>query len=48
MTDLSYLFSGIECNTDISKWNVANVVNMSHMFFNASSWNTAKVTKGVS
>jgi hypothetical protein len=50
ITDFSYLFSGIECNTDISKWSVANAVNMSHMFFNAStfninvgSWSTAKV-----
>ena len=52
LTDLSGLFSGNvtrKFNGDISKWNVSNVTNMSHMFEkskfngNISNWNVSNV-----
>ncbi len=52
LTDLSGLFSGNvtrKFNGDISKWNVSNVTNMSHMFekskfnVNISNWNVSNV-----
>ena len=39
VTDMSYLFSGMNFNDDISNWDVSNVTNMNNMFVNASSFN---------
>jgi surface protein len=47
--DMSHLFSELDFDGDISKWNVSNVVDMSFMFkgccFNSdiSKWNVSKV-----
>ena len=51
ITDMSYLFSYINFNGDISHWDVSNVTNMHGMFcgcnkFNKdiSKWNVSNVT----
>jgi surface protein len=48
---MSYMFYMSEFNGDISKWNVSNIENMSHMFeFNykfqgdISKWKVSNVT----
>ena len=49
ITDMSYLFSELDFNGDISNWNVSNVNNMAGMFncskFNGdiSKWNVSNV-----
>lgn len=49
ITDMSYLFTSMKFNGDISKWNVSNVKNMSFMFKNSkfngdiSQWNVSNV-----
>ena len=49
VTDMSYLFFGLDFNGDISKWDVSHVTNMDSMFawtpFNGdiSKWKTSKV-----
>ena len=53
ITDMSHLFDDIENrNFDVSKWDVSNVENMSHMFYGYSkfegkgleNWNVGNVT----
>ena len=39
ITDMSYLFSVLDFNGDISKWDVSNVTNMSNMFYRCESFN---------
>ena len=39
ITDMSFLFEGVDFNGDISKWNVLKVTNMSNMFFGCESFN---------
>ena len=39
ITDMSYLFEGINFNGDISDWDVSNVTNMEYMFFGCYSFN---------
>ena len=36
---MSYLFSNLKFNEDISKWNVSNVTNMNRMFRSTKSFN---------
>ena len=50
ITDMTELFSLSDFNGDISKWNVSNVENMKHLFFNTklfngdiSNWDVSKV-----
>lgn len=51
VTDMSFLFEGLEFNGDISKWNVSNVTTMEGMFakshFNGdiSHWEVGQVLK---
>ena len=51
ITDMSYLFSYINFNGDISMWDVSNVTNMGYMFYDCKSfnkdisqWDVSKVT----
>ena len=51
ITDMSYLFSYINFNGDISMWDVSNVANMAYMFYDCKSfnkdisqWDVSKVT----
>ena len=51
ITDMSYLFAGLDFNGNISNWDVSNVTNMLAMFswcenFNQdiSNWNVSNVT----
>ena len=51
ITDMSYLFEGVDFNGDISKWDVSNVTNMKGMFFgnenfnqDISRWDVSNVT----
>ena len=39
ITDMSYLFEGINFNGDISDWDVSNVTNMYGMFYGCYSFN---------
>ena len=57
ITDMSKLFYDSkfkDINIDVSEWNVSNVKNMSHMFYDCmkfdcdlSNWNVSKVKKYV-
>ena len=51
ITDMSYLFAGLDFNGDVSRWDVSNVTNMTHMFYGCkkfnqdlSNWDVSKVT----
>ena len=51
ITDMSFLFKGINFNGDISDWDASNVTNLQGIFFNCESfnqdisdWNVSKVT----
>ena len=39
ITDMSYLFDGVDFNGDISEWDVSSVTDMSFMFFRCESFN---------
>ena len=39
ITDMSYLFSNLDFNGDISSWDVSNVQTMSAMFWGCESFN---------
>ena len=39
VTDMSYLFSALEFNGEISNWDVSNVTNMRYMFYGCKSFN---------
>ena len=49
ITDMSYMFMGLNLNGDISKWDVSNVRTMSYMFLDSqftgdlSMWDTSNV-----
>ena len=50
ITDMSYLFDGVDFNGNISGWDVSNVTNMKGMFFgnenfnqDISRWDVSKV-----
>ena len=51
ITDMSELFTNINHNFDVSKWDVSNVTNMNHIFFycknfdcDLSNWDVSNVT----
>ena len=39
ITDMSFLFSNLTCNKDISNWDVSSVKDMSSMFYKCKSFN---------
>ena len=39
ITDMSYLFEGLDFNGNISKWNVSKVTNMEGMFYGCRNFN---------
>lgn len=39
ITDMSELFTNINHNFDVSKWDVSNVTNMNHMFYYCKNFN---------